>query len=206
MIFVYCVLNTVNNKYYIGQSKDIKRRWRVHSTGKGSKLLAKAITLYGLESFKFFIIDKTNQQEIADMLEENYIKQYNSLSPNGYNLAPSATKARVSRIPNEVQQSIINAYLNNIPVKDISKLFNYSVGAIVKTLKRHNIQTRKPITKRYKSKIDKQILVELLKQDKSTAEIAKYFRTNYKYIWKYIKTHNIEEYNTKPKRDRQSQD
>lgn len=193
MIFVYSVLNTINGKYYIGQSKEINRRWKVHSKGNGSKLLAKAIAKYGLEAFEFQIIDRATTQEDADALEERYIKEYNALTPNGYNLAPSATQARISHIPDDVQQEIITDYLNDVPVKDTAKRVGYSIGALVKTLRRHGIETRKPISKRRISKINKSELVELLKQGKTKTEIANYFGTNYKYIWKYIKTHNIEE-------------
>ncbi len=193
MIYIYIVRNTVNAKCYVGQSKEINRRWKTHKSGNGSKLLASAIKKYGLESFEFEVIDQRDTQEQADSLETYYIKHYNTLYPTGYNLAPSATQARISKIPTDVQQYIVDQYALDVPVKEISAATGYSIGAIVKTLARCNIPKRAPIQKRRHSKINKSTLIAMLADGKTKTEIARYFNTNYKYIWKYCKEHGIEE-------------
>ena len=47
--------------------------------------LIKDIEIYGLENFGFEILDSASSQEELDEQQRKYIKQYNSLEPNGYN-------------------------------------------------------------------------------------------------------------------------
>lgn len=82
-----------NQKSYIGQSSNLKRRmreyknWKKHC--KNQTALYAAFEKYGYENAKFTMIyessDKLNQN-ILDELEIKYIKEYNTLTPNGYNI------------------------------------------------------------------------------------------------------------------------
>ena len=47
--------------------------------------MIKDIEKYGLENFEFEILDSASSQEELDEQQLKYIKQYNSLEPNGYN-------------------------------------------------------------------------------------------------------------------------
>lgn len=210
MISIYGVHNKVNGKYYIGQSVSVNRRWNAHKSGKGSKALANAIKKYGLEAFEFFIIASSiEDQETADAAEEKYIKEYNALYPNGYNMLSHSSALTTSKIPDDIQQEAINLYLAFVPMQDIADTFNISRGAIDKILNRHNVTRRgKPHTRKSVSKIDRDRLIALIEQGYNTTQLAEAFNTNRKYIWKYIKTHKvpqniIREYNTRAKRDMQ---
>ena len=48
--------------------------------------LRKDIEKYGLKSFDFEILDSAPTKEELERKQKNYIKEYNSLEPNGYNL------------------------------------------------------------------------------------------------------------------------
>lgn len=85
MMVIYKVTNLINGKLYIGQSRDVKERWRGHRKCKKS-ILGRAIQKYGKESFKFEIIDKAFSFEDLNYKEVFYIKFYKSLAPYGYNL------------------------------------------------------------------------------------------------------------------------
>ena len=57
--FIYQIINTINNKMYIGQAVNFKRRIYNHirlSKLEGNYPIHKAIKKYGLENFKFIII------------------------------------------------------------------------------------------------------------------------------------------------------
>lgn len=82
-------------------------------------------------------------------------------------------------------------YTNSIRIKDISTHVGMSIGGIVKCLERNNIPRRKPISKQRTTKLDYDVIVQMVKDGKSDAEIAITFNTNYKYIWKYRKQKNI---------------
>jgi hypothetical protein len=90
MGYIYKITNIKNNKCYIGETiQDIKKRWRDHLSAikrdGGCKALKSAITKYGLESFKFEIIIICFDDDRL-IYEKQYIKKYNSLVPNGYNI------------------------------------------------------------------------------------------------------------------------
>lgn len=90
MGYIYLITNTVNGKQYVGQTirKNIETRWNQHrkcdAKSCGSYLL-RAYKKYGIEKFKFQIICICFD-EVCNQLEMEYIKKFNTLSPNGYNL------------------------------------------------------------------------------------------------------------------------
>lgn len=88
-IIIYMISNRINNKKYIGQTINYDKRMKEHIYGRNTinnSVIDRSIKKYGKESFDFIIIDKAYDQESADGKERHYIKLYNSLKPNGYNI------------------------------------------------------------------------------------------------------------------------
>lgn len=87
--FIYVITNTQNGKQYVGQTNNPHKRWMAHKNqGKISEYpLYRAMRKYGIDSFKFEIIEETTTDFVNER-EVYWIKQLNSLSPNGYNLTP----------------------------------------------------------------------------------------------------------------------
>ena len=77
MIGIYKITNLLNGKIYIGKSLDIKRRWMEHKTPKanGNDKLHKDIQQYGIENFKFEILEECSENELSQK-ELCYIKVY----------------------------------------------------------------------------------------------------------------------------------
>ena len=90
MIGIYKITNLINNQVYIGQSIHIEERIRQHKTEymkKGSEnSLYSAIRYYGLDNFKFEIIEACSPEALNEK-EIYWINYYNSFE-NGYNLTP----------------------------------------------------------------------------------------------------------------------
>jgi group I intron endonuclease len=89
---IYQITNNINGKVYIGQSIDIERRWNQHKYGKGSIILRNAIKKYGINNFKFEILEKikfTNKNDVIKTLTELEQKWLDNKKPylkeNGYN-------------------------------------------------------------------------------------------------------------------------
>ena len=101
---IYIITNTTTNKQYIGQTVSHRKnhnkyrpfgyegRFKDHiseaicnTKKKQCNYLNNSIRQYGKEVFKVELITTCNKEEL-DTLEELYIKQYNTLYPNGYNL------------------------------------------------------------------------------------------------------------------------
>lgn len=85
MIGIYIIKNNINNKVYIGQSVDIKTRWRQHRCAKENYPLYNAFKKYGLNNFTFEVLLECSKEELLEN-EQKFILQYRSLeSDYGYN-------------------------------------------------------------------------------------------------------------------------
>ncbi len=98
MGYIYLITNTVNGKRYVGQTQreDIETRWRQHrsiDTASIGRYISSAYKKYGIEQFKFQIICICFN-EACNLLETEYIKKFNTLSPNGYNLKEGGNNSR----------------------------------------------------------------------------------------------------------------
>jgi len=94
MIGIYIIRNLVNNKIYIGQSKDIKRRWAEHKrkykneSEREHSYLYNAMRKYGISSFSFDVLEECDET-ILNEREIYYIDKFNSTDHNvGYNISP----------------------------------------------------------------------------------------------------------------------
>lgn len=91
---IYKITNLINNKTYIGQTVEPEKRWWQHCNNAKNRRdeypIHNAIRKYGKDNFLFEVIEWTedyNEREIE------LIKQYNSISPNGYNVAEGGANA-----------------------------------------------------------------------------------------------------------------
>jgi group I intron endonuclease len=87
-MLIYMITCKINDMKYVGQtSESINRRWKRHVANKkkSCRLLAEAIENYGESNFKIELILDCDNSE-SDFYEKKFIKEYNTLSPKGYNL------------------------------------------------------------------------------------------------------------------------
>lgn len=90
---IYIIKNSVNNKVYIGQSKNSAERWLSHvynaiyekKSNKKTQVIHRAMMKYGVDKFHYEIIEY--QIENYDEREKYWINFYNSIAPNGYNVS-----------------------------------------------------------------------------------------------------------------------
>ena len=89
---IYKIKNKINGKIYIGQTtqKYPSKRWSQHKyaslENKTNYAINYAIRKYQPENFEFKIILHKIPIEKLDFYEELWIKKFNSLIPNGYNI------------------------------------------------------------------------------------------------------------------------
>ncbi|MDO4189959.1 MAG: GIY-YIG nuclease family protein, partial [Lachnospiraceae bacterium] len=94
---IYCIVNTINNKKYIGQSVDLGLRLRTHYRNSitnrySERHLYKAMTKYSIQSFSFYIIeyiedivDRKELKALLNSLEVKYVSELKTYGRYGYN-------------------------------------------------------------------------------------------------------------------------
>ena len=108
---IYLIKNKINGKCYIGQAlcftgSNNNRwgtlgRWNSHirEATKTNQdhciLLNNAIRKYEKNNFEIFTLLKCNKKDL-DINEENFILEYNSIQPNGYNIKFGGSKSKNS--------------------------------------------------------------------------------------------------------------
>lgn len=106
---IYKITNKINNKCYIGQSKDIIKRWKTeYKWHKLNSHLQSAFNKYGLENFDFEIIEECSPNLLNER-EQFWITVYNSFDRNfGYNktLGGAGTPGRTFIMSDETKNKI----------------------------------------------------------------------------------------------------
>lgn len=94
---IYCFRNNINGKCYIGQAINIRTRITQHlwalKKNKLPYLIYKAFNKYGISNFSLYIIEEDVSRDSLNDREVYWIKHFNSLAPNGYNLTTGGGQA-----------------------------------------------------------------------------------------------------------------
>jgi group I intron endonuclease len=74
MIVIYLITNLLNGKGYVGQTVNMKRRWKEHRrAGNSSQYLSRAIAKYGRRNFDIQTLCSVDTQQQADNMEMVWI-------------------------------------------------------------------------------------------------------------------------------------
>ena len=89
---IYCFVNKINHKKYVGQSINVfdrknqhKYRYKIDGDSGYNSAFHSALRKYGWDNFSFYILQECSPEDL-DRKEVHWIKKMNSLSPNGYNI------------------------------------------------------------------------------------------------------------------------
>ena len=91
---IYKITNTVTGDFYIGSSKDVKRRWREHKCPSSwkrfpNKQLYQDMRKYGVDNFDFQILEEVEEGKLKDA-EQQFIETlkptYNQMNAKGWNI------------------------------------------------------------------------------------------------------------------------
>ena len=91
---VYKITNTVTNDFYIGSSKDVKKRWRDHKcpsrwNDNPNNPLYQDMKKYGVDKFEFQILAEVEESSLKEA-EQQFIEKlkptYNQMNANGLDI------------------------------------------------------------------------------------------------------------------------
>ena len=86
---IYLITNNINGKKYIGQSRNLIKRWNHHKDearhNRSTLLIHNAMREYGIDNFSFDILLEC-PIDMLDVWESDMIRLYDTFVPNGYNI------------------------------------------------------------------------------------------------------------------------
>lgn len=135
---IYCHINKINQKKYIGQTKDYSKRCQA-ANYKGCTKFYNAIQKYGWENFEHLILETGLTLEEANKKEQYYIQKYNTIL-EGYNLKTGGLNCEYSiESKNKMSQSskskerILCVETGQIydSAKEIERLLGYANANII---------------------------------------------------------------------------
>lgn len=203
MSHIYIIKNTVNDKCYIGQTKNsIEYRFKKHISQINCKnqcsALYAAIRKYGVDCFFIeSLISGSFSKDELNILEIDFIDKYETLSPNGYNLQTGGGSFSLSqevrdKISNSLRgRSITWADKVSLSVKKLWEDSEYRAKQVKqRSMKRGSY--RRGIVK---MKLRKEINIDDFKKDYSSymnlQEISKKYGISVHTIYKVIKREGI---------------
>ena len=165
---IYLITNLINGKQYIGQSVGIQHRWVQHKNSKENYPISKAIRKYGRDNFKFEIIENCSPEEL-DEKEIYYIKVYNTIIPNGYNVTYGGGQGLKTDY-----KAIYEKWKEGYLCKELEEIFDCEDGTVHNALLAYGV-TQEEIYKR----AVKDKTLPIIAFDKETKEPLKYFHSVY---------------------------
>jgi len=96
---IYVIKNTINDKVYIGQTWcKLNKRFSEHKGNKSGscRKLFRAFNQHGRDNFYIEQLYNCDNQIETDMMEDYYIKKYNSIK-SGYNIREGGSKGKLSK-------------------------------------------------------------------------------------------------------------
>lgn len=116
---VIYIVESPSGKCYVGQTiHNLEKRWKEHIEDANNpskdhcKLLNKAIRKYGGEKFNKRVLAEVDDCNL-NKTEEDYIKQFNSVSPFGYNIKHGGSSSKHHEdTKKKISQSLLNRHVS----------------------------------------------------------------------------------------------
>ena len=139
--YIYVIRNKINDKVYVGQTKNPSDRWKDHLQScndlTDNSVIHKAMNKYGHQNFYMEILE--GPIENYNEREKFWISFFNSISPNGYNILPGGQEPPVrkgfannkSKINKEQLYEIYELLKNpHLTLAEIGSYYNYAPSTI----------------------------------------------------------------------------
>lgn len=185
---IYIITNDINSKVYIGQSVNPAHRWEQYCSAVKKKpdaqVITRAMAKYGIEHFTMSILEENVVN--YDEREIYWIEKYNSIVPNGYNIAiggqgtGSGINSPTAKIKSEdVLFELIDELIQNeVSLSNLCKKYNMSYSQMEKLKNGQSYRIEglnyplRPSMKHSKEKIDQLTYALKYELDKSLRDLS----------------------------------
>lgn len=116
-MLIYKVTNKINGKVYIGQTtKTLQRRWTKHCIAAKTDNIPfhRALMKYGFENFTVEQVDIASSIEELNKKEIYWIRYYNSLIPNGYNVCEGGNGVVGFKASEETKAKLRSSHIGKV--------------------------------------------------------------------------------------------
>ena len=136
MIGIYKITNLVNSYCYIGQSRNILKRWSTHKfcayhdNEKYDYPLYRAFRKYGIDNFSFEVLQECTIDQLNELEYEaikTYNPEYNQTIGVDYNIIPQ--KLSYKQV-NEIQNILLEDQVGAVSHKDLAIAYGVSADTI----------------------------------------------------------------------------
>jgi group I intron endonuclease len=199
MGYIYKITNILDGKCYIGQTKnDLNDRWKNHKNKNSNCIYLKnAFQKYGVSNFKFQLVCICFDEDL-NKYEIEYIKKFNSLVPNGYNLKKGGenggkhaeeTKQKISEtIKAKLESGEIIPHKSQSGIPHTEERKNKISNTMKKLCSKDYVlkySLNNEFIKQYESITDASIDNKIRRDSLSSCKRGRY-KTAGGYIWKFI--------------------
>jgi len=178
---IYCIKNKINNKIYIGSSKDIYDRWSHHKiylrkNQHYNNHLQNSWNIYREENFNFLILQECTEDNLTEC-EQDWINKFDACNPkNGYNKRIIAQNNSGLKHTEETKRKIGEAgkgrkhtEITKQKIGNANRGKKHSLESIEKSRlgnigRKHSSETKLKMSQKHKNKIVKQETREKLRQ------------------------------------------
>jgi len=145
---IYLITNAITGKKYVGQSINcIEERWEGHLEEASRKVkkqrgsLHEAIRQYGKDAFEITKIDSgtAHDGELTEK-EKYWIRELNTLQPNGYNILSSGVSGGSNKKPTEINE--VKFQSKKEAVQYVAKKYDISYAAAEKRISSRRIDVK----------------------------------------------------------------
>ena len=165
MAYIYKIVNTINNKIYIGKTLDtIEQRWKEHINDSKKEVcsnrpLYKAFNKYGIENFQISIVEECSPSEVNEK-EIQWIEIYGSFK-YGYNATLGGDGKHYCDY-----DLIYALFQEGKNIKEISQITHYDISTCRKALNNFSVTAEMRQVRGLES-----IQKSIIQLDKDTNEI-----------------------------------
>lgn len=163
---IYLITNNINGKKYIGQSRNLIKRWGQHKTesrrDNPNLIVDKAIKKYGIDNFSFEILFECPLNMLDDW-ETDMIRLYDSMRPRGYNCVDKCNgvsekgrkilRKRMKENNPMKNPEVVDKVKNKLKGTHHNRVTEYQIEVTKKRMKENNPMKNPEVAKKVSMKI-----------------------------------------------------